>query len=159
MTTAFGPQWHGMTASAVCSVSLNPLLVMVSVARGSVMHAMVTASHVFSINVLGAEDEAVARIFADSSRCRQTQFVGLVTAPGVTGCPILLDAIAYVEARVWAMYDGGDHSLVVGEVAAMGILNPRRPLLFNCGRYTSVELVAVEHRLSVQTQDAELSIP
>src|SRR5579864_3310218 len=59
MTTTLGSRQHGMTASAFCSISLDPLLVMVSVARRARMHRLVTTSGVFAINMLGEEDEAL----------------------------------------------------------------------------------------------------
>src|SRR2546422_10084549 len=68
MTTTAGERMHGMTVSAFASISLEPLLVMVSVERSTVMHELVAQSGAFAINVLGERSESTARVFADNGR-------------------------------------------------------------------------------------------
>jgi flavin reductase (DIM6/NTAB) family NADH-FMN oxidoreductase RutF len=57
----------------------------------------------------------------------------------MTGCPILNQATAYVEARVRQSYDGGDHTIFLGEVVALDVLSEDPPLVFYRGGYTTLK--------------------
>lgn len=139
MTTVADGVPHGMTANAVCSVSLDPLLVLVCVERGSTMAHAVGDSQVFALSVLHEDDEGLAMHFADPYRPHgDTEFNRIATRKEVTGSPVLDVAIAFVDCRVWAVYDGGDHLVVVGEVAALGLADDDDPLLFYRGAYRGV---------------------
>lgn len=108
---------HGMTANAVSSVSLDPLLVLVCVARDTVMSRLVSDAGAFGLSFLAARDEQLSNHFADPSRPRGAgQFVGVQTVDGPTGTPLLVSALATLDCRVWKVHDGGDHDIVVGEV-------------------------------------------
>jgi len=138
MTTALGDRLHGMTVSAFCSVSLEPLLVLVSVERVTRMFEMVSQSRVYAVNILRAEDEEISRFFADDARLQGPEFAAVTHHPGVTGSPILQRATAYVEASVRAAYDGGDHVLFLGEVVSLDVRQESPPLLFYRGGYTTL---------------------
>lgn len=120
MTTRAGGVPHGMTANAVSSVSLEPRLVLVCVERDTEMAPLVAEAGVFALSILGADQDAVSNRFADSSRAEgEAQFADLAVEAAVTGAPVLADALAWLDCRVWATYDGGDHVIVVGEVLAL----------------------------------------
>src|SRR5438105_2693582 len=89
MTIAQGSRLHGMTVSAFASVSLEPLLIMVSVERSTVMHRMVMESGAFAINFLDDRGEATARFFADNARLDGPEFREGSYELGRTGSPIL----------------------------------------------------------------------
>ena len=81
MTTRLGDQLHGMTVSAFASVSLAPLLVVVSVEKTTLMHRLVSESRVFAINILPEREEATSRFFADNARL-MAPFPSSVPSPG-----------------------------------------------------------------------------
>ena len=139
MTTSFQDQLHGMTVSAFCSVSLQPLLVLVSVERVTRMYELVSQSQAYAVNILQAKDEEVSRFFADDARLLGDEFAALAYRRGVTGSPILQRATAYLEARVRATYDGGDHVLFLGEALALEVLSESPPLIFYRGGYTTIK--------------------
>jgi flavin reductase (DIM6/NTAB) family NADH-FMN oxidoreductase RutF len=122
---------HGLTANAVCSLSLVPPLVIVCVEKRAESHLAVARSRVFAVNILAEGQEALSRRFAVSGG---EKFAGLKWRAGVTGAPILEDSLGYVECRVSAEHDGGDHTVYVGEVES-GTASLGRPLLFFRGRY------------------------
>ncbi len=122
----------GLTASAVASVSLDPLLVLVCVERIADSHDCVARAGAFSVNVLDAGDEVLSRRFAEYHRA--DKFDGVAYRTEATGAPVLDDALAWVDCRVWAEYDGGDHTIFVGEVVA-GDAGPGSPLLYYRGGY------------------------
>ncbi len=136
MTTEHEGAPHGMTANAVTSVSLDPLLVLVSVERSTVMAEQVIAAGAFAISFLAWEQRALSDRFADPNRpLGREQFAGLDLLEGETGVPILEGGLGWVECRVWAVHDGGDHVLVVGEVVTLGEGGTSSPLVFYRGGY------------------------
>ncbi len=123
---------RGLTATAVASVSLDPPLVLACVERGADTHDCIEQAGAFAISILGADDEALARRFADYPADRK--FVGAAYRQETTGAPVLDEALAWVDCRVWAIYDGGDHTIFVGEVVA-GDAVDGPPLLYFRGGY------------------------
>jgi len=142
MTTALEGRLHGMTVSAFSSLSLVPLLVLVCVEKLTVMHDMVSRSAVFSVNILGEADEGLARFFADNQRLAVPEFRPDTFHLGSTGCPILERAIAWIECRVHAVHDGGDHSIVVGRVVELEVRGGQAPLVFYRGGYAGLRVSA-----------------
>ena len=135
LTTAVGEETHGMTANAVCSVSLDPLLVLVCINKQARSHDALGRSGVFALNVLAEEQEHLSRLFADNTVDAEHSLAGVSCRRGVTGAPILVDSLAYVDCRVTASYPGGDHTIFVGAVEDAAILRQGRPLLFFRGAY------------------------
>jgi N-acetyl-1-D-myo-inositol-2-amino-2-deoxy-alpha-D-glucopyranoside deacetylase len=136
LTSVLAGEPHGMTASSVASLSLDPPLVVVGIGRQTVMAEHVVASGRFALNVLGADQAAVSDVFADPDRpLGSVMFAGVATATSQRGALLLTDAIAHLECRVAAIHDGGDHLLVVGEVDGLDADGDDDPLLYYRGRY------------------------
>jgi flavin reductase (DIM6/NTAB) family NADH-FMN oxidoreductase RutF len=135
LTTALGEELHGMTANAVCSVSLDPLLVLVCVNKEARTHPILSESGIFALNVLAEEQEHLSRLYADANTDSGHGLAGLSYRRGVTGAPILTDCLAYVDCRVVAAYPGGDHTIFVGAVEDAAVLREDRPLIFFRGAY------------------------
>ncbi|HWV58590.1 MAG TPA: flavin reductase family protein [Longimicrobiales bacterium] len=123
---------RGLTASAVASVSLDPLLVLACVEHGADSHDCIEAYGSFAVNVLAAGQEALARRFAESPA--EHKFEGVAHRTESTGAPVLEGALAWVDCRVWAAYPGGDHTIFVGEVEAGGARDDE-PLIYFRGGY------------------------
>ncbi|MFJ5925622.1 flavin reductase family protein [Kitasatospora sp. NPDC092948] len=138
--TTGGEQVHGMTANAFSSVSLDPPLVLCCVARTATMHRAITVTGSFAVSVLGAEQEQLARYFADRDRPRGAeQFDRVDWQPGpLTGAPLLGGALARLECRLAEVYEGGDHSIFLGEVLATEWAAGDGALLFYRGGYHRV---------------------
>lgn len=130
VTTRHNDIVHGMTANAFCSVSLDPMLVLVSIAKTLRSHSLIKASGVFAVNILAMEQMGWAERFAGRIPDVEDRFVGLPYTAATTGSPLLPGAIAWVDCRLWATYDGGDHTLFVGEVVDGGIPGGSEPLLY-----------------------------
>jgi flavin reductase (DIM6/NTAB) family NADH-FMN oxidoreductase RutF len=123
---------RGLTANAIASVSLDPPLVLVCVEREADTHDVIQAGGAFAISVLGEDDELLARRFATYPT--DEKFHGVAYREETTGAPVLAEALAWVDCRVWASYDGGDHTIFVGEVVA-GDAAEGAPLLYFRGGY------------------------
>ena len=102
-----GPR--GLTVNAFTSVSMEPPLILVSVSRYAKAHD-VLHDRPFCVNVLGAEQEALALQFAGGSEA-PVRWVPTTVAPRLSG------VLAYLACTPWRAYDGGDHTLFLGEVA------------------------------------------
>jgi flavin reductase (DIM6/NTAB) family NADH-FMN oxidoreductase RutF len=123
----------GLTVSAVCSVSLQPTMVLACVDRASESHRFVEASGVFAINVLEeGEGETLARRFGTSAG--EEKFLGVAFHAERTGAPVLDSALAWLDCRVTAAHAAGDHTLFVGEVEAAET-REGTPLLYYRGGY------------------------
>ncbi|GAA1611230.1 flavin reductase family protein [Kribbella sancticallisti] len=132
---------HAMTANAFTSVSLDPPLVLVCVDKGVRMHDAVLDCGYWAVSVLADGHREIAERFAKSGRDLYSQFDGIDTQPGPkTGCPLIEGALSWLECRTWATYDGGDHTIVVGEVLSLGAGEPTDPaaLIYYAGHYRAL---------------------
>lgn len=122
---------HGMTASAFCSVSLNPPLVLASVAHDATLHPVLLAQDEMAVSILTASQEAIARRFAEKL---DNRFDGVGFTRGLTGAPLIEGALAILEGRVVHRYAGGDHTVFVAEVLAASVTMDE-PLVYYRGGY------------------------
>jgi flavin reductase (DIM6/NTAB) family NADH-FMN oxidoreductase RutF len=128
---------HAMTVSAFTSVSLEPLLVLFCAEKVARFHDAVLAAGQWTVSILDEEAEKTARWLATRGRPLDGQLDTIPHHAGpVTGAPILDGALAAMECQTTAVHDGGDHSIVVGEV--LGVSEPSGgsgPLIYHSGRY------------------------
>lgn len=132
----------GLTATAVCSVSLRPPLVLVCVEDGSSTRSAIAREKSFAVNLLDEDQAPLARRFAGG---RTDKFDGVPWATAETGAPVLEAAVGYVDCRVERrMSDAGDHEIYIGEVRAAEIFRPgaRNPLVYYLGEYRALRNVA-----------------
>jgi flavin reductase (DIM6/NTAB) family NADH-FMN oxidoreductase RutF len=157
------PGGHAMTVSAFTSVSLEPPLVLFCAEKIARFHDAVLAEGSWAVSILAEDDEKTARWLATRGRPLEGQLDGLAHHPGpVTGAPVLDGALAALECRTTAVHDGGDHSIVVGLVAAVaGPAEPAEygPLLHYSGGYRRLEPVdpvdPVDPEVPEDPEDAE----
>jgi flavin reductase (DIM6/NTAB) family NADH-FMN oxidoreductase RutF len=109
---------RGLTATAVCSVSLDPPLVLVCLDSGSQTHAAITTSGFFAVTFLGAEDSSVAERFAGDD---EDKFRGVPTGERITGAPVLEAGLGYCDCAVVKEVAAGDHTVFIGRVEAAGL--------------------------------------
>lgn len=135
--TVGGARVHGMTANAFGSVSLEPPIVHCSIAHSAVMHGALSGSDRFAVSIMGAEQEGLARYFADRARpLGPAQFDAVDWVPGRhTGAPLVTGALAWLECEVLTAHVAGDHSLFLGRVLACEPGGGEDALLFYQGRF------------------------
>ena len=127
---------RGMTATAVCSVSVRPPLVMVCMAQASATHGGVEDSGVFALNVLAHDARELAARFGSRA---EDKFADVEYSTGETGAPLLTAALARCDCRVERSTAAGDHTIFVGRVlAADSRDDDADPLLYFRGRYRSL---------------------
>lgn len=134
IVTARGPggELIGLTASSFNSVSLEPPLVLWSLARAAgSMAALSTGSH-YVINILAADQKELAERF---SAKRAGRWLDVAWSPGVAGAPLLAGAAATFECFNRSRYEEGDHVIFVGEVERCAHRAGAAPLLFHGGKF------------------------
>ena len=140
LTTRVRDLDHAMTASALTSVSLDPLLLLVCIEREGRFHDAVVDAGVWGISVLSSHDRPGADWLATRGRPLHAQLDRLPHHHGPkTGVALLDDALSTFECRTTAVHPGGDHSIVVGEVVSVtNAAHPGEALLYYRGRYETL---------------------
>ncbi len=136
VTTAHEGRLRGMTVSAFASISLEPPLVMIALAHEAGTREMIAESGMFAVNILSDDQEFLSERFAARAPIVNETFEGVPYEVAVTGSPILPQSIAWYDCEVVATYDGGDHAIIIGRMAAIGLGDEaRQPLLYYANRY------------------------
>jgi flavin reductase (DIM6/NTAB) family NADH-FMN oxidoreductase RutF len=126
---------HGMTASAFCSVSLRPPLVLVCVDHLAETYLHLKERCCFGVSVLKREQEAMSEFFADPERNPDAAYrLGIAYRTMASGMPVLADALAQIDCTVAESHPAGDHSIFVGQVNEIAV-QEGTPLLYFRGRY------------------------
>src|SRR5262245_58013598 len=131
VTTVHEGKRYGLTASSFSSLSLDPPLVLVCLARRTTAHGVIEKSGVFAVNVLAAQQLEFGMRFAGLLPGVQDRFQGISTTSAATGSPLLPGVLSWVDCRLWSRYDGGDHSIFVGEVIDLAATAADTPLLYH----------------------------
>lgn len=124
---------RGMTASAVTSLSLEPLQLLVCISTRLPTHTVIDEGGRFAVNILGEGDEELALRFADPDADR---FAGIRLRDGFAA-PALEDAIAVFDCEV-AEVPGGDHSIFIGRVQRCEHEADARPLVYWGRRFAAL---------------------
>lgn len=122
----------GITVNSFASVSLDPPLVLWSPARASARFRAFEMADRYAIHILAHDQERVCRHFAADG----FGFDGLEWTPGTDGVPCITGCLAWFECVRHAVYDGGDHAIVVGRVTGVAA-REGAPLIFASGRFGS----------------------
>lgn len=127
VTVEHDGQYHGSTVASFCSVSLAPPLVLVCIDRRATTHRLLEQTGTFAVSILGEDGADMSRHFASR---HPDKFASVAYHQGLTGAPLLDDAIATLECRVVSQFPGGDHSIFVGEVLVANALADLPPLIY-----------------------------
>lgn len=118
VTTMVDSRPWGVTVTSVCALSVKPPRLLVSLMRHSTCCQSIAAAGMFGANVLAADQVAVARFGAKAGEPKFLSPDSLVPDPGVAS-PIVAGSLAYIQCAVAAIFDGGDHDIIVGDVVGI----------------------------------------
>jgi 3-hydroxy-9,10-secoandrosta-1,3,5(10)-triene-9,17-dione monooxygenase reductase component len=129
--TTFAPDGGrmGITVSSFNSLSLDPPLILWSIANNTASFNGFQIGTPFAVNVLSADQEYLAVKFAEAGG---DKFAGVSTHSGLDGVPLIDGCVVYLECTVAARYPGGDHDIIVGRVRRIFNIG-KKPLLFHGG--------------------------
>ena len=137
VVTALGidGQKVGMTVNSFNSVSLDPALVLWSIARDSNCFEDFMAAESFAIHVLTSDQQEISDRFAQTGA---DKFAGINCSQGLSGIPILPHYSACFQCQLEHQYEGGDHIILVGRVIQFEDMG-HKPLVFYRGNYSSLD--------------------
>lgn len=135
MTTVANGEPFGVTANSFSSLSMDPPLVLWSIAQTSRSLSAFTTSKHFAVNILAVDQVDVSQRFASSS---QGKFEGVDWHPGALGSPILPDILSLLECELETTFQGGDHVILVGRVKRH-VRFAGNALVYAQGRYAVAE--------------------
>ena len=134
VVTCLGPDGNpaGLTVNSFTSVSLDPPLLLVCLHKMAASATALTEASHFAVNVLQTGQQPASIRFAtrDEDRFGTTPW-----ACGEAGAPILKDSLGVFECERYAVHDGGDHQILIGQVVKASFDGSLDPLLFFRGRY------------------------
>jgi 3-hydroxy-9,10-secoandrosta-1,3,5(10)-triene-9,17-dione monooxygenase reductase component len=122
----------GVTVNSFSSVSLEPPLILFSLANTANVLADFRGVDCFAVNFLSHEQEGLSNSFARPSTA---EWPVRTMMQARNGCPVFEESLAYLECQKTAELEAGDHQIFLGRVTHFQILNSRHPLLFFRGRY------------------------
>lgn len=128
---------HAITATAFCSLSLEPAMVLIAVRTGGRLLPLVRGSKAFGISVLADGQRHVGE-WAALRREPEQDLPLLATVTAVTGSPLVPDALAWFDCRLESTSEHGDHTLLVGRVLAASGDSTLQPLLYFRGGYREI---------------------
>lgn len=117
---------YGITVSAFSSVSLEPPMILICIERSAGSHHAFEESGVFNVNVLNAEQQYLSERFASPNA---DKFDGVYITVGANGVPMLDHCLVNLECKLKAAFDGGDHTIFLGEVESTH-MDEGDPLLY-----------------------------
>jgi flavin reductase (DIM6/NTAB) family NADH-FMN oxidoreductase RutF len=125
-----GRRTNAFTASSVVPVSFKPVIVAVAFGLDHASRAVLHAGRAFTISVLKRGQMEVASHFGTVSGRTVNKLADVRWRPGLSGAPILVDALAYIECELASTLAAGDHELALGRVIDGGVLAHDEPLLY-----------------------------
>lgn len=136
VVTAMGAEGPiGMTLQSFHALSISPPLIALFPAKSSSTWKQIAASGNFCVNILSAAQSEIALRFA---RPAENRFEGLSFDLDGAGAPRLAGAQAHLSCKMHAVYEGGDHEVVVGALSALVAHEGIEPLLFYRGRFRAL---------------------
>jgi flavin reductase (DIM6/NTAB) family NADH-FMN oxidoreductase RutF len=139
----------GMTATAFCSVSMDPLLVLICVNRSARSHEQILKGGSFGVNVLSEHSVHVSSFCARPGSDKTLPAEWLLPAIPAASAPALEGSIAFLDCEVYRHFPAGTHGVIVGRVCAIAVdddpvVGPARPLLYYQGNYHGVTELSLD---------------
>ncbi|MFC4540332.1 flavin reductase family protein [Halosolutus amylolyticus] len=131
---------HAMTVNSFTSVSLDPPLVQYNADKGTTSHDFTRKAKNFAVNILAEDQQEISDRFAGAHKEMDDPFEDLATRREETGALVFENTLGYVDCELFESYDGGDHTIYVGEVQSADTnRSGAKPLTFFRGEYGTIE--------------------
>ncbi|MEO6396955.1 MAG: flavin reductase family protein [Tepidiformaceae bacterium] len=139
VSTKAGANVYGITVSSFSSLSLDPLLVLVSIQNSNALAAMIPESGVFAVSILADDQESISNAFSKSGREPGTTLgADVPTLDWHTGSPIVRGALAHLDCHLESSVAGGDHTIMIGRVVGASFDATKEPLIYFRRRYRAL---------------------
>ena len=138
VTSAHEGERYGMTVNSLSSISLNPAMITVSLQKNTHTHELVMKSHVFGVTILAQDQKDVSDLFAGRKPEVQDRFASVQTETLVTGSPLIVGGLTWLDCRVVQTFDTGSTTLVIAEVLSARSNGSGDPLVYHNREYYKV---------------------
>jgi flavin reductase len=142
LATSDNGEWHGLTMTAVCSLTMDPPSLIACVNRDAGAHGIMKTTRRVSINVLASDQMALAGLFSSSTIRGKERFDARHWAAMTSGVPALIDALAVLDCEVIQETELGQHSVFFCEVKSTRLQPDRQPLVHFNREFCAVQPVS-----------------
>ncbi len=142
VTAAYAGQKHGMTVNSFTSISLDPATITISLKTGSRTHEMVSGSRAFGLTMLSKTQSKISDIFAGRFPEMEDRFADVQMETLVTGSPLIVGGLAWLDCRVVETFDAGMNTLFIAEVLAARGSGDGQPLVYHDRKYWQLSQLA-----------------
>jgi flavin reductase (DIM6/NTAB) family NADH-FMN oxidoreductase RutF len=126
---------HGMTVNSFTSISLAPPLITISLQQSSRTHELVSKSRVFGLTMLSSDQIKISNLFAGRAADIEDRFTGLQTEVLITGSPLIVGGLAWLDCQIVETFDAGMNSLFIAEVLVARGSGDGLPLIYHNLKY------------------------
>lgn len=135
VTAVYEDHKHGMTVNSFTSISLDPAMITVSLRASTRTHDLVSKSRAFGLTILSAEQSKISELFAGKIPEIEDRFTDLQTETLVTGSPLIIGGLAWLDCRIVETFDAGENTLFIAEVLAARATGDGQPLIYHNRKY------------------------
>jgi flavin reductase (DIM6/NTAB) family NADH-FMN oxidoreductase RutF len=126
---------HGATVNSFTSISLEPAMITISLQKSARTHDLILKSRAFGLTILSVEQSNISDLFAGKMTDVKDRFDGLQTQTLVTGSPLIVGGLAWLDCRVVETFDAGNSTLFIAEVLAAQNTGNGQPLIYHSRKY------------------------
>jgi flavin reductase (DIM6/NTAB) family NADH-FMN oxidoreductase RutF len=130
---------HGATVNSFTSISLEPAMITISLQKSAHTHELISKSRAFGLTILSAEQFKISDLFAGKMTEVEDRFSGLQTQTLVTGSPLLVGGLAWLDCHVVETFDAGLNTLFIAEVLAAQDTGDGQPLIYHNRKYWTLD--------------------
>jgi flavin reductase (DIM6/NTAB) family NADH-FMN oxidoreductase RutF len=135
VTAVYEGSQHGATVNSFTSISLEPALITISLQKSARTHELISKSRTFGLTMLSAKQSNISDLFAGKMGEVEDRFAGLQTQTLVTGSPLIIGGLAWLDCRVLQTIEAGENTLFIAEVLAAQNISDGQPLIYHSRRY------------------------
>ena len=126
---------HGATVNSFTSISIEPAMITISLQKSARTHELISKSRAFGLTILSAEQSKISDLFAGKMTEVEDRFAGLQTQTLVTGSPLIVGGLAWLDCRVMETFSAGNSTLFIAEVLAAQNTGNGQPLIYHSRIY------------------------
>ena len=126
---------HGATVNSFTSISIEPAMITISLQKSARTHELISKSRAFGLTILSAEQSKISDLFAGKMTEVEDRFAGLQTQTLVTGSPLIVGGLAWLDCRVMETFTAGNSTLFIAEVLAAQNTGNGQPLIYHSRIY------------------------
>jgi flavin reductase (DIM6/NTAB) family NADH-FMN oxidoreductase RutF len=135
VTAVYENNQHGATVNSFTSISLEPAMITISLQKSARTHELISKSRAFGLTMLSAQQAKIADLFAGKMVEVKDRFADLQTQTLVTGSPLIVGGLAWLDCRVVETFNAGENTLFIAEVLAARDTNDAQPLIYHNRKY------------------------